>query len=168
MTGSKTSQTWWIDDGFISYPSQSPSFVNASRKLRAVGANHREEVAAHPQAMNKIIYALTKYDIDLATGPPPPSLDVDITGPSHLFLGPGENDPHVDGDYTANPTGGSGGYTYDWFRKNDGAATFGSLNKHTRTITVRSYGESFTLKVIVYDSQGNSDFDTKHVTVGDW
>lgn len=103
--------------------------------------------------------------------PPPPGLSVEITGPTSISSS-GEN------VWAANASEGSGGYTYEWYRKVDYWWPRGSATCHYETLwelvgTGQSYSSfvstgdyDFRLKVIVH-SAGESAAHSIWVIVGD-
>lgn len=107
---------------------------------------------------------------------PPPPLSVTITGPTQL-------NPGQTGEFTANPSGGSGTYTnYRWWERNDEGTIYalGGITPHAPPPEVwlyissaegqqtiqRGHPWSFSLKCEVTDSDNNIDTDIHSVTVG--
>lgn len=104
-----TSPTALDSDGVVLESSQAPSFVSSSRRRRMnqsgrPGINHFEQ--RHNQdALDAINFALTRDDVNVDEVPT--ALAASISGPGSLTIG-------QTGTWSANASGGSTPYAYQW------------------------------------------------------
>lgn len=78
------------------------------------------------------------------------------------ILGPGFLDPKTTGNYTANATGESGNYSYEWRYRHNGTGSWSTVFATVQTIewTIGYNDVEFQVKVI---SGSDSQYDTKYV-----
>lgn len=162
MVGSNLGNGTLIEsDAFIPADYQAPSFFGqlGDRILRSEGANH-VELTAHESTRNRLAEIFEKNDVQIPEVQPPSLPNVTISGSTGMMQGQSST-------FTANASDGTPPYSYQWYYKheNDSNWSFisgatGSSYNHTAGAPNGEY-----LKVVVTDSQSQSDDDQHYITI---
>jgi hypothetical protein len=148
-------------DAFIPADYQAPAFFGqlGDRILRSEGANH-VELTAHESTRNRLAEIFEKNDVQIPEVQPPSLPNVTISGSTGMMQGQSST-------FTANASDGTPPYFYQWYYKheNDSNWSFisgatGSSYNHTAGAPNGEY-----LKVVVTDSQSQSDDDQHYITI---
>lgn len=94
--------------------------------------------------------------------PPPQPVQINVSGPNMLNF-------KEKGTWTGNVSGGSGSFTYAWYKSFNGGATWnGPFGDNTNTFTTTMLFSDFSIRCNVTDSQTNeTDSDTHNVELID-
>ncbi len=159
-----------------------PDFLTASYTWPPMGPYFWDKITETFQSTTQNIPARSRYHsggLNLVYSPPitlpPPTLSVSISGPSVLYCGCGygagkngksgipiEGPGHqATGTWTANPVGGNGTYSYQWYTRESSGDWFKWVEATNRSWTKKIMGNT-TFKCEV-TSDGQTVFATKFV-----